>query len=100
MEATLTQLRNVSVCLRTYGIDEYLLRNDRNNEWILEPSVLEVLSAVVEDEIDTSQLLKTLEKTAGQKALADGTLEAVEVSGLREAHFITVIGFDFTQLFH
>lgn len=53
--------------------------NDLDNEWVLEAGIGEVLSAVVEDEVNTSQLLESLEETSGCETLADSALEAVQV---------------------
>ena len=78
----------------------YSLRNDRDNERVLKPCILEVLRAVIEDEVDTSKLLQSLESAASQKTLADRALEAVEISGLRDAHFIAVVGFNLAKLFY
>jgi hypothetical protein len=78
----------------------YSLRNDRDNEWILESCVLEVLRSVIEDEVNASKLLQSLETAASQQTLANCALEAVDVSGLCDTHFIAVIGFDFAKLFY
>jgi len=51
----------------------------RDNERVMESRILEELSTVVEDEVDTSQLLQTLEQTSGQETLSNATLEAVDV---------------------
>lgn len=43
-----------------------LLDDDRNDERIFEASMLEVLSAVVEDEVDTRHLLQRLKKASSK----------------------------------
>ena len=78
---------------------EDLLDDDRDDEWVFEPSVLEVLSAVVEDKVDTRHLLQCLEEASGKQSLADGSFEAVEVRGLPEGHLIAVVCFDLTEFF-
>ena len=50
------------------------------------------------DEVDTSQLLKSLQSAAGQEALADGPLKAVGIASLRNGHLVAVIGLDFSEL--
>jgi hypothetical protein len=63
-----------------------------NDEGVLDTSVLEEACAVVEDEVDASQLLETLKKTAGCETLAKVALEAVEVGSLAERQFVLVVG--------
>ena len=76
------------------------LRYDRDDKWILKPCVLEVLRSIVEDEVDSGKLLQSLERTAGQKTLANSALKAVEIGSLRNAHFVAMIGFNFAKLFN
>jgi len=59
--------------------------------------MLEVLSAVVEDEVDARHLLQRLEKTSSKQSLADGSLEAVEVRRLPEGQLIAVVRLDLTE---
>lgn len=61
--------------------------------------MLEVLSAIVEDEVDACHLLQRLEKAASKQSLADGPFEAVEVRGLPKGHLIAVVCFDLTEFF-
>lgn len=56
--------------------------DDRDDEGVGEAGVLEVLGSVIENEVDTSQLLQTLEETASQQPLADSALEAVNITSL------------------
>lgn len=44
------------------------------------------------------ELLEALKETPGQESLANGSLNAVEVGALSDAHLITMVGFDFRQL--
>jgi hypothetical protein len=60
--------------------------------------VLEEGSAVVEDEVDTGELLKSLEETSSCETLAKVAAEAVEVAGLAEAHLVLVVGHDLAEL--
>ena len=78
---------------------EDLLDDDRDDEWVFEPSVLEVLSAVVEDKVDTRHLLQRLKKASSKQPLADGSLKAVDVRRLAEGHLIAVFRFDLTEFF-
>ena len=74
-------------------------RGDQTDgETVGDTRVLEEGSSVVEDEVDTSQLLKSLKTTTGGETLAKVALEAVDVAGLSEGQFILVIGSDFSQL--
>ena len=57
--------------------------NHRNGERVRDAGTLEERSAVVEDEVDTSELLESLEETASSKALAKVAAEAVEVMYMR-----------------
>lgn len=98
MDATFTQLLK-SACCSSFksGYTVYSLGDDRDNKWILEAGILEVLGAVVEDEVDTSQLLEGLKSTAGEKTLANSALEAVRVASFRNAHLIAVIGLNLSK---
>jgi hypothetical protein len=60
--------------------------------------LLEEGSSVVEDEVDTAQLLESLKTTASSETLAKVTLEAVDVAGLSKGHFVLVVGGDLSQL--
>lgn len=51
------------------------------------------------DEVDTSQLLETLEKASGEETLANGSLEAVHVCSLADAHLIAMVCLDLGELF-
>ena len=42
-------------------------------------------------------MLETLEKTAGRKSLAEGALEAVEVSSCAQAQLVFVVGLNFSE---
>jgi hypothetical protein len=76
------------------------LGDDLDDEGILEPRSLKVGSAVVEDEVDTCELLQTLEHASSQETFADVAAEAIQVGGFGEAHFVRMVGADFAQLFH
>jgi hypothetical protein len=60
--------------------------------------VLEVLRAVVEDEVDARQLLQRLQQAARQQPLADSALEALDVARLADALLDVVVGLDLAQL--
>jgi hypothetical protein len=74
------------------------LGNDRDDERILETRPLKVCRAVIEDEIDSSELLESLETTAGTKSFADGALKAVDIGAFANAHLVSVVGFDLAEL--
>lgn len=58
VEATLTQLARPSGAAgRSQMLGDNLLGNNGDDERVLEAGILEVLSAIVEDEIDASELL-------------------------------------------
>lgn len=60
---------------RTYNVDR--IRDDLDDKWLVESCSLKVRGTVVEDEVDAAKLLQSLNTTACQEALADGSLEAV-----------------------
>jgi hypothetical protein len=70
----------------------------RNCERVRDAAALEEGSAVVEDEVDTGELLKSLEETSSCETLAKVAAEAVEVAGLAEAHLVLVVGHDLAEL--
>jgi hypothetical protein len=65
--------------------------NQTDNKLILEPRVLEELSAVVEDEVNASQLLKRLEETSSKKTLSKVTLETFDVASASNTHLVLVV---------
>lgn len=69
-----------------------------NGEAAGDARVLEVARAIVEDEVDPSQLLESLQSHAGELALQDRGLEAVPVGGLADAALVVEVGFDLAQL--
>jgi hypothetical protein len=52
---------------------------------------------LTEDEVNTSQLLQSLEKTSCCESLAHTTSEAVKVGRFAELHFVLVIGLYLSQ---
>ena len=96
--------------------------DDLDDERVLETSAREVLSSVVDwqssqncgllpkvqkrcvgeltNEVDTSELLKSLQKATGDKTLAQSTLETLDIRGFTKAHFVQMVGLDFVQLFN
>lgn len=60
--------------------------------------ILEVLRAVVKDEVDSRQLLQRLEQTPRQEALPDRALEALGVARLPDALLEVEVGLDFIKL--
>lgn len=69
-----------------------------DGETVADTRVIEEGSSVVEDEVDTSQLLKSLKTTTGGETLTKVALEAVDVAGLSEGQFVLVVGSDLSQL--
>jgi hypothetical protein len=72
--------------------------DDLDDERVLEVRVLEVLRAVVEDEVDAGQLLQRLEQASRQEALSDGALEALLVARLADALLDVEVGLDLAEL--
>jgi hypothetical protein len=50
------------------------------------------------DEVDTSELLKSLESTTGKLALKNRRLEAVNVRRCSETHLMVVVRLDLAEL--
>jgi hypothetical protein len=83
---------------RERGDDVDGVGDDLDGEAALgETRVLEVLRAVVEDEVDARELLEALEEAARQEAFADGALEAVEVGRFGKGEFVVVVGEDLVE---
>lgn len=51
------------------------------------------------DEVDTSQLLKSLEETSRSQTLPDCSLETFHIRRFAEAHFIKMVRLHFVQFF-
>jgi len=60
--------------------------------------LLEEGRSVVEDEVDTAQLLESLKTTAGSETLSEVTLEAVDIAGFSKGQLVFVIGGNLSQL--
>jgi hypothetical protein len=74
-------------------------RSDQTDgEAVSDSALLEEGSSVVEDEVDTTQLLECLKTTTGSETLAEVSLEAVDVAGLSKGHLVFVVGGDLSQL--
>lgn len=74
-------------------------RSDQTDgETITDSRILEERRSIIEDEVDTAQLLESLKTTTGSEALAEVALKAIDVAGLAEGHFVFVVGGDFSQL--
>ena len=74
-------------------------RGDQTDgETVADTRLLEERSSVVENEVDTGQLLKGLKTTTSSETLAKIALEAVNVGGLSEGQFVLVVGGDLSQL--
>lgn len=69
-----------------------------DDEGLADTRVLKVLGAIVEDEVDTSELLESLETHAGELALEHGAAEAVDVAGSALGHLVVVVGLDLGNL--
>lgn len=82
---------------REGGGDVNAVGDEADDEGVLEAGVLEELGAVVEDEVDAGELLQGLQAAAGQQALEDVALEAVDVAGFAEAELVLVVGLDLGQ---
>lgn len=80
------------------GADVDARSNHSDNKGVLDTRVLEEGSTIVEDEVDTSELLKRLECATSRKTLSKVTTEAVGVSGLAKRQLVLVVGSDLSQL--
>ena len=69
-----------------------------DDESIADTGILEEGSTVVEDKVDTGQLLKSLETATSRETLAKIALEAVEVSSLAEGELVLVVRSNFSKL--
>lgn len=69
-----------------------------DHEGVLDAGVLEEGGAVVEDEVDTSELLQTLDGASGSETLAESTAEDLEVGSSSKAHLELVVCLDLGQL--
>jgi hypothetical protein len=63
-----------------------------DSESIAYAGTLEERRTIVEDEVDTTQLLESLKTTTGSETLAKIALEAVDVAGLSKGHLVLVVG--------
>lgn len=73
-------------------------RNHGDGEGVLDTRVLKVLGSVVEDEVDTGELLEGLDSHSRELTLEHLSLEAIEVARLSDAHLEVVVRLDLVQL--
>lgn len=74
-------------------------RGDQTDgESVTNTRALEEGRAVVENEVDTSELLESLKSTTSEETLAEVSLEAIKVAGLAERHFVLVVGNNLAEL--
>lgn len=78
-----------------YNIDQ--VGNETDEESILNTGVLEELGTIVENEVDTGQLLKGLETTSGHEPLDHLGGETVGIGSLAERQLILVDSLDFVK---
>lgn len=69
-----------------------------DDKLILHAGILEELSTVIDDEIDTGQLLEGLEAATCEETFSQISLEALQVAGLSKPHLIIVVRLDFGDL--
>lgn len=75
-------------------------RDHGDDKLVLDTSALKVASSVVENEVDTSELLKHLEQATSDLALKNGGPETIEIGrGLGHADLVIVVGLYFVKLF-
>lgn len=79
------------------GTDVDAGRDHGDDEWLGETRTLEVGGTVVEDEVDTGELLQSLETTASDEALENVALEAVKVGGLAQGQLVLVVSSYFAE---
>lgn len=73
-------------------------RNHGDDKGVPDARVLEEGGSVVENEVDTSELLEGLKTAASCKTLAKVALEAVDVTSLAQSQLVLVVGGDLTKL--
>jgi hypothetical protein len=83
---------------RESGGDVDARSDQTDSEAVTDSRLLEERCAVIEDEVDTTQLLESLKTTTGSETLAKIALEAVDVAGLSKRHLVLVVGSDLGQL--
>jgi hypothetical protein len=83
---------------RESGGDVDARGDQTDGEAITDTGVLEERRSIVEDEVDTAQLLESLKTTTGSETLSEVSLEAVDVAGLSKGHFVFVVGSNLSQL--
>lgn len=76
------------------------LSDDLDDERVVEAGVDEVLGAIIEDKIDTSELLKALKQATCHQALANGALEALHVGSSADRELVAMVGLDLSKLFN
>src|SRR6187402_3627257 len=87
-----------SIQTRDCGSHIHGTGNHTDHEWVGDTSILEELGAIVEDKVDSSELLESLEETASCKSLPDTALKAVEVCCFAKGEFVLMVGLNFTKL--
>lgn len=80
------------------GDDVDDVRDEGDDEGVLDAGVLEEGGAVVKDEVDTSELLQGLDGAAGSETLAERALDNLKVGGLSEAELELVVCLDLREL--
>lgn len=76
------------------GDDVDNVGNDADDEGVVDAGLLEELCAVVEDEVDTSELLENLDTAANKETLAVDTTKKVGIGSLANGKLILVVGLD------
>jgi hypothetical protein len=83
---------------RESGGDVDARSDQTDSEAVTDSRLLEERRTIVEDEVDTTQLLESLKTTTGSETLAKVALEAVNVAGLSKRHLVLVVGSYLGQL--
>ena len=96
--ATTHLLNHVQTRKSRDDIDE--ISDEADEERVIDTGILEELCAVVEDEVDTRELLERLQATSRQEPLDHVRFEAVRVSRLAntQRHLVVVDRLDLVQL--
>jgi hypothetical protein len=99
--------------VKTYHVD--CIRDDLNDEGVLESCPGKVRCTVIENEVDLAtislescspniayarKLLQGLQKTPSHQSLAYGALEAVRIAAFADTHLVIMVSTDLSEFFN
>ena len=82
---------------RERGSSIHTVGDQTDGEGVVKSRVLEKLSTIIEDKIDTSELLESLKTTSRNESLEKISFETINVGGISEVQFILMVGLDFCK---